>query len=109
MEAGLTADAISFKKGCYLGQEVVVRATSRGQIQRGLVLLELPAGAGPGSRLLAGGVEAGVVTSAAGTPDGRRGLGYLRRAQWASGTRLATDGGEAVVLRAIAGEQERPA
>ena len=109
MEAGLTADAISFKKGCYLGQEVVVRATSRGQIQRGLVLLELPAGAGPGSRLLAGGVEAGAVTSAAETPDGRRGLGYLRRAQWAPGTRLATDGGEAVVLRAVAGEQERPA
>jgi len=109
MEAGLIADAISFKKGCYLGQEVVVRATSRGQIQRGLVLLELPAAAGPGSRLLAGEVEAGVVTSAAETPDGRRGLGYLRRAQWAHGTRLATDGGEAVVLRAVAGEQERPA
>jgi tRNA-modifying protein YgfZ len=102
MEAGLTADAISFTKGCYLGQEVVVRATSRGQIQRGLVLLALPPAAGPGSRLSAAGAEVGAVTSAAETPDGRRGLGYLRRAHWAAGTRLVTDGGEAEVVRALA-------
>jgi folate-binding protein YgfZ len=102
MEAGLTADVVSFTKGCYLGQEVVVRATSRGQIQRGLVLLRLPDQAGPGSRLAADGAEAGAVTSAAATPEGRLGLGYLRRAHWGVGTRLATDGGEAVVLRALA-------
>jgi folate-binding protein YgfZ len=102
MEAGLTADAISFKKGCYLGQEVVARATARGQIQRGLVLLRLPDGAGPGSRLTAAGAEAGAVTSAATTPEGRLGLAYLRRAHWAAGTRLATDGGEAEVVRAVA-------
>jgi folate-binding protein YgfZ len=102
MEAGLTADAISFKKGCYLGQEVVARATARGQIQRGLVLLRLPDGAGPGSRLSVEGAEAGAVTSAAATPDGRLGLAYLRRAHWPAGTRLATDGGEAEVVRAVA-------
>jgi folate-binding protein YgfZ len=102
MEAGLTADAISFTKGCYPGQEVVARATSRGQIQRGLVLLRLPEGAGPGSHLSAAGAEAGVITSAAATPEGRRGLAYLRRAHWAAGTRLTTDGGEAEVLRALA-------
>jgi folate-binding protein YgfZ len=102
MEAGLTADAISFKKGCYLGQEVVARATARGQIQRGLVLLRLPAGVGPGARLSAAEVEAGVVTSAASTPEGRLGLAYLRRAHWAPGTRRATDGGEAEVVRALA-------
>ena len=43
MEAALTRDAIHFQKGCYLGQEVVLRATVRGQIQKGLVQLELPA------------------------------------------------------------------
>jgi folate-binding protein YgfZ len=109
MEAGLAADAISFTKGCYPGQEVVVRATTRGQVQRGLVLLRLPEGAGPGSRLVAAGAEVGQVTSAAPSPEGRRGLGYLRRACWATGTRLATDGGEAEVIRALAGEQEQPA
>src|SRR6266511_2606932 len=36
MEAGLTRLAISFSKGCYTGQEVVLRATSRGHLQRGL-------------------------------------------------------------------------
>ena len=30
-------DAISFTKGCYLGQEVVARAQSRGRVKRGLV------------------------------------------------------------------------
>jgi folate-binding protein YgfZ len=108
MEAGLVADAVSFTKGCYLGQEVVVRASVRGQVNRGLVLLRLPAGAGPGTRLTAAGAEVGAITSAAETPQGRLGLGYLKRAFWATGTRLATDGGEAEVLRAVAGEQERP-
>ena len=102
MEAALTADAISFTKGCYLGQEVVARATARGQIQRGLVLLRLPEGAVPGSRLAVDGVESGQVTSVAATPEGRLGLGYLRRAHWPAGTRLTTDGGEAEVVRALA-------
>lgn len=101
MEAGLTRDAISFTKGCYIGQEVVVRATARGQLQRGLVQLLLPPGAGPGTPLLAGGAEVGRVTSAAETPDGRMGLGWLRRAHWRPGERLEAAGGEAVVARVL--------
>jgi folate-binding protein YgfZ len=101
MEAALVATAVSFEKGCYLGQEVVARGTFRGQIQRGLVQLALPGGAGPGAPLSAGGQDVGAVTSAADTPEGRIGLGYLRRAHWAEGTRLATNGGEAVVRRAL--------
>jgi folate-binding protein YgfZ len=107
METGLTAGAVSFEKGCYLGQEIVLRGTFRGQIQRGLVQLDLPAGVGPGARLRAGEAEVGVVTSAADAPAGRVGLGYLRRAHWAPGTRLATDGGEAVVRRALVTEKDR--
>jgi hypothetical protein len=105
MEAGLTRSAIDFGKGCYIGQEVVLRATARGQLQKGLVQLALPAGAGPGARLRAGEAEVGVVTSAAETPDGRLGLGYLRRAHWKAGERLAVDGGEAVVRRLLAEEE----
>jgi len=101
MEAGLTRSAISFSKGCYIGQEVVLRATARGHLQRGLVQLSLPPGAGPGTPLTAEGAEVGVVTSAADTPDGRIGLGYLRRAHWREGERVAAAGGEAVVLRVI--------
>jgi len=101
MEAGLTRGAISFCKGCYTGQEVVLRATARGHLQKGLVQLALPAGVGPGAPLAAGGAEVGVVTSAAETPEGRVGLGYLRRAHWQEGARLAAGGGEAVVRRVI--------
>jgi folate-binding protein YgfZ len=104
MEAGLTRDAIHFGKGCYIGQEVVLRATVRGHIQKGLVQLVLPPAAGPGARLLAGGQEVGWVTSVAETSQGRLGLGYLRRAYWKEGERLGTAGGEAVVRRVVVEE-----
>ncbi len=101
MEAGLTRAAISFTKGCYTGQEVVLRATARGHLQRGLVQLALPPGAGPGTPLTAGGQEVGVVTSAAETPEGRVGLGYLRRAHWKEGERVQAAGADAVVRRVV--------
>lgn len=106
MEAALTRSAIAFDKGCYTGQEVVLRATQRGQIQRGLVQLDLPPGLSPGVKLLAGGAEVGVVTSAADTPEGRVGLGYLRRAHWTPGLRLSVAGaeGEVVVRRVLVEE-----
>jgi folate-binding protein YgfZ len=106
IEAGVTGSAISFEKGCYIGQEVVLRGTFRGQVQKGLVQLELPPGAGAGAALAAGGQEVGAVTSAADTPEGRLGLGILRRAQWKPGTRLAAAGGEAVVRRALVEERD---
>jgi len=101
MEAGLTRAAISFTKGCYTGQEVVLRATARGHLQRGLVQLALPAGAGPGSALAVDGREVGVVTSVAETPEGRIGLGYLRRAHWKEGERVQAGVADAVVRRVI--------
>jgi len=104
MEAALTRDAIHFQKGCYLGQEVVLRATVRGQIQKGLVQLELPAGAGPGTPLTVGEKEVGRVTSAAETSQGRLGLGYLRRAHWREGERIGTPAGDAVVRRVMVHE-----
>jgi len=105
MEAALLASAVSFDKGCYLGQEVVLRGTIRGQIQKGLVQLALPAGVAPGALLTSAGREVGVVTSAAETPEGRLGLGYLRRAHWKVGERLATEGGEAEVRRVLVEER----
>jgi folate-binding protein YgfZ len=106
MEAALTGSAVSFEKGCYLGQEVVLRGTFRGQVQRGLVQVRLPEDAGPGAVLRAGEQEVGRVTSAANAPGGRLGLAYLRRAHWAPGTRLATDGGEAEVARPLVSEKD---
>ena len=107
MESALVASAVSFDKGCYLGQEIVLRGTFRGQLQRGLVQLSLPAGAKPGAPLQHAGQDVGVVTSAAETPEGWLGLGYLRRAHWKAGERLATSGGEAVVKRVLVEERDR--
>jgi folate-binding protein YgfZ len=106
MEAALVGSAVSFDKGCYLGQEIVLRGTFRGQIQRGLVQLALPADASAGAPLQHGGQEVGVVTSAVETPEGRLGLGYLRRAHWKAGERLQTAGGEAVVRRTLVEERD---
>ena len=69
LEAELRS-AISFTKGCYTGQEVVARLNTYKKVQRtlrGLRLAgdEIPP---PGSRLLAAGAEAGLVTSAAFSP-----------------------------------------
>lgn len=112
IECGITGAAIHFEKGCYIGQEVVLRGTFRGQVQRGLVLLSLPAGAAPGTPLLAAASgadaaaqEVGRVTSAADAPDGRLGLGLLKRAFWPEGTRLQAGSGVAVVRRALAEER----
>lgn len=107
MEAALVASAVSFDKGCYLGQEVVLRGTFRGQIQRGLVQLVLPPSASVGAPLQHGGKEVGVVTSVVETPEGRLGLGYLRRAHWKPGERLETTGGEAIVRRVLVEERDK--
>ncbi|MFI5357942.1 MAG: YgfZ/GcvT domain-containing protein [Opitutales bacterium] len=56
-EGGLDADAISYTKGCYLGQEVMARLNSMGQVRRRLVRVhgpglppELPASLWAGDR-----------------------------------------------------------
>jgi hypothetical protein len=42
-EGGLEADAISYTKGCYLGQEVMARLKSMGQVRRRLVRVAIVA------------------------------------------------------------------
>ena len=73
METGRDA-AVSFSKGCYLGQEVVERIAARGHVNRRIsgVLLDgdtLPA---RGTALLADGRPVGYVTSAARSPLSER-------------------------------------
>jgi len=96
-EAGLEARAISYTKGCYLGQEIVERIRSRGHVNRKLAGLALATGALPshGTKLTKDGKEAGFLTTAIDSPTlGRRiGLGYLRREHLAPGTQLEVEGG----------------
>ncbi|MBI4518144.1 MAG: GIY-YIG nuclease family protein [Deltaproteobacteria bacterium] len=90
METGLET-AISFNKGCYLGQEVVERVAARGHVNRKLCGLvgdgEVPP---PGAPLLHHDREAGHLTSAAHSPALGRviALGYVERTSWAPGTVL---------------------
>ena len=65
MEAGLDR-AISFTKGCYLGQEVVERVAARGHVNRKLVGLVIEGETAPahGAAVRSGDSEAGMVTSA---------------------------------------------
>jgi folate-binding protein YgfZ len=94
--------AISFTKGCYLGQETVARIDALGHVNRLLVGLTF-AGTGvppPGLDLSAAGRRVGVVTSSAYSPRLSRpvGLGYVRREHARPGSRVASDRGEARVV-----------
>ena len=91
--------AIHFSKGCYVGQEVVERAVSRGRVNHELALLALEGDAEPGDRV-EGGSDHDVVTSVALSPRlGRVALAYVPKAKGEPGSRvtLAT-GVEAAVL-----------
>jgi tRNA-modifying protein YgfZ len=62
--------AVSFSKGCYLGQEIVERVRSRAQIHRTLRPLEIESTEVPsaGAKLKAGDADAGEIVSAAFSP-----------------------------------------
>ncbi len=73
-------EAVHFNKGCYLGQEIVERVRSRGNVHRLLVRIAADRAVEPGTKITAGGSEAGEVTSTAFSPaQGRHaGLAYVR-------------------------------
>ena len=74
--------ALHFNKGCYLGQEIVERVRSRGQIHRMLMplVLETPVPPEPGAKLQIGDATAAEITSAAYSPGFRKvvALAYVR-------------------------------
>ncbi len=85
LETGLE-DAISFTKGCYIGQEVVARATYRGQVNRKLrgLLLSGRQPADRGDKIFQNGREVGWITGSAYSPRLQRAiaLAYVRREVW---------------------------
>jgi folate-binding protein YgfZ len=105
IEVGRTAQAICYSKGCFLGQETIVMARDRGQVNRSLMGVKVRDSEplAPGTRLFRGDEEVGQVTSSVLSP--RLGqviaLSYLRRGSWDAGTEVAiepaTDGRAAVV------------
>jgi glycine cleavage system T protein len=92
LEANLE-QAISYTKGCYIGQEVIARIESRGHVNRKLVGLLLDGDTIPasGAPICSSQREVGWVTSATYSPARQQNvaLGYVRREVWTPGTALA--------------------
>jgi folate-binding protein YgfZ len=104
LEAGIEDRAISRTKGCYVGQEVIIRVLDRGhgRVARRLVGLSLPPGAAvpaPGAHIASGEREIGRVTSAVFSPALGRpiALGYVHRDFVAPGTEVSIEDTPAVV------------
>ena len=121
LEAGIEGRAISLTKGCYVGQEIIIRVLHRGhgRVARRLVGLEFEPGAGVpdrGARIASGDREIGAITSAAeslelGHPIA---LGYVHRDFAEPGTHVTVkgSGGEkaaTVRTRTVEGGPSQPA
>jgi folate-binding protein YgfZ len=110
LEAGIQDRAISLTKGCYVGQEIIIRVLHRGQgrVAKRLVGLALDPSddvPGRGDAVHSGGRQIGVVTSPTRSPALGRpvAMGYVHRDFAAPGTEVTvqTSGGSqpAVVTR----------
>ena len=88
--------AISYTKGCYVGQETIARLKSVGHVNRSLVFLQSDSAAfpAPGAKLVHANHEVGVVTSSGYSPRLEKGiaLGYAQRQAVAEGVALQADG-----------------
>ena len=111
-EAFLELDAVSFTKGCFLGQELVCRIDSRGHVNRLLRTLSLEGGIDttppPGAGIVVGDKEVGALTTVARSQSGTVALGYVRReVEVPADVVVRWDGGEApAVASALPGRAE---
>jgi aminomethyltransferase len=85
--------AISFNKGCYLGQEVIARLDAQGHVNKILVGLVSETELKPEQKLYFGEKEVGRITSATYSPAKKTnvGLGYVRREHAKDGVTLQSD------------------
>ena len=77
LEAGLWND-VSFKKGCYTGQEIIARMESRGKLAKKLVRLASAVGVPAGAEITANEKSVGAITSSAAGLEGAIALGYVK-------------------------------
>jgi folate-binding protein YgfZ len=109
LEAGIEGRAISLTKGCYVGQEVIIRVLHRGhgRVAKKLVGLRIEGGGvAAGARILAGGAAdakaLGTITSVAASPRlGNVALGYVHRDSTAPGTSLQVESSDGPVAATV--------
>jgi glycine cleavage system T protein len=110
LEAGLL-NALSFNKGCYIGQEIVERARSRGHVNWKLVglFVDAPQPPSAGEKLVLEGKEIGEVTSSCFSPTLEKtiALGYVRREAIEPGTRLVLASGARVEVSVLPFDRSR--
>lgn len=105
MEAGIEKRAISYTKGCYLGQETIARADAHGHMNRRLMGLELtveqlpPKGSAIFGKTDKGEKEIGSVTSAVFSPTLKKpiAMGYVHRNFMKAGSPVIIQGKPATV------------
>jgi folate-binding protein YgfZ len=100
LEAGIEERAISFTKGCFVGQEVVIRVLHRGggRVAKRLVGLRADGAMTAGAKVVSGEREIGVVTSAAESSAlGSIALAYVHRDFTPAGTGVLVNGQPAAV------------
>jgi folate-binding protein YgfZ len=97
-ETGIATRAISYAKGCYIGQEVIARIRTYGKVAKALRLIRLPneleALPPSGEKLFFEGREVGYITSSTLSPKhgGKVALAYVRKECNTPGTRLMLSG-----------------
>jgi folate-binding protein YgfZ len=91
----LGRDRASFTKGCYVGQEVVIRIEHQGHLNKRLCGLTVAGSTVPprGASVFAGDRAVGIVASAVSSPRGGQvlALAMLRRECWDSGTAVTIE------------------
>ena len=92
-EAGLETTAISFTKGCYLGQEVVARLQAMGRVRRSLMRVKVDEGRAPtvGMALVQSGKKVGEVRSAVSVGAGWWGLAMVTLLQLQPGAEVESE------------------
>ena len=96
-------EAVSYTKGCYLGQEVVARIHYRGGVQNLLRGLVFDGEAAAGARILHEGREAGRATTVVRSPvlEKTVGLGILHKRAAEPGTQVEVEGGGTAEVREL--------
>jgi folate-binding protein YgfZ len=91
--------ALSWTKGCYIGQEIVARIQSRGRVNRLLVKVGTQRAVEPGDPITADGKSVGEVTSSVVSPvGGPIALGYVRSEVAVPGAAVEVAGCRGIVL-----------
>jgi tRNA-modifying protein YgfZ len=96
LEAGLWR-AVSFNKGCYIGQETIARLDTYKGVKVQLWGIRLQSAVEPGSVVKVGEDKVGVLTSITATAEGFLGLGYIRTKAGGAGLQVEVGDSSGVV------------